>query len=409
MPVDVSPQQQVKIQLYPTQADFVHSPELYRSFISGIAAGKSFCGAYDLLRRAQPRRLYMVVAPSYPMLRDTSLRSVSEIGQKLRYIRATNRAEMLMTLGNGAEVIFRTADNPERLRGPNLSGAWLDEAALMPKAVYDIIIGRLRQGGESGWLSVTTTPKGKRHWTYDQFKPGTPNTALFLARTADNPFLPPEFEKNLRERYTSLFASQELDGMFVNMEGQLAMREWFPEAKERPAVFGRMCRFWDLAASTQDFSRGMPSDYTVGALLGYHEGVYWLGDVIRGKWGPGDVEDLVIKTAFADGRRVIVGMEQDPGSSGKLIVNTLQRRLPNFPFRAVRPMGDKVTRAMPLFAAAQNHKVRIIPGNWDINAFYEEVEAFPHGEHDDQIDAVGAGFNVLSSFNRISMINLKIG
>jgi phage terminase large subunit len=96
-------------------------------------------------------------------------------------------------LRTGAEVLFRSADEPDRLRGPNLSGVWLDEASLMPPDAFTVAIGRLRQAGAQGWLSATFTPKGRQHWTFETFATGRPDTALFQARTADNPCLPAGF------------------------------------------------------------------------------------------------------------------------------------------------------------------------------------------------------------------------
>ncbi len=57
----------------------------------------------------------------------------------------------------------------------------MDEASLSKQEAYDILIGRLREGGEQGWLSATFTPKGKTHWTYKKFGTGQPDTELIHA------------------------------------------------------------------------------------------------------------------------------------------------------------------------------------------------------------------------------------
>jgi len=130
-------------------------------------------------------------------------------------------------LSTGAEVLFRSADDPERLRGPNLSGVSLNEASLMPREAYDVCIASLRECGEQGWLSAGFTPKGFGHWTYQVFGQASPDTAIFHSRTGDNPFNPPGFQQTLERQYGagSLRASQELDGRFVSMAGA----EWPPE------------------------------------------------------------------------------------------------------------------------------------------------------------------------------------
>src|SRR5262249_62382638 len=84
----------------------------------------------------------------------------------------------------GATIRFRTAEDPEKMRGPNLSGCWLDEASLMLPDAFKICIAALREGGQQGWLTATFTPKGLAHWTYDTFGTAREDTACFHTRTA---------------------------------------------------------------------------------------------------------------------------------------------------------------------------------------------------------------------------------
>ncbi len=95
----------------------------------------------------------------------------------------------------------------------------MDEASLSKQEAFDILIGRLREGGEMGWLSATFTPKGKSHWTYKTFCTGAEDTQVITARSDENPFLPPTFVSNVRKRYTSEQARQELGGDFLEGAG----------------------------------------------------------------------------------------------------------------------------------------------------------------------------------------------
>ncbi len=221
------------IRLHPAQAAFRASSAIYRGYVGGIGSGKSFAGAYDLVRRAKPGRLYMVIAPTYPMMRDASLRSFLSIARDLSYLKAFKKNEMLATLGNGAEIIFRTSDDPERLRGPNLSGVWMDEASLMLKDAFDITIGRLREGGEQGWLAATFTPKGRGHWTFDVFGTGKSNTEIFHSRTDQNPFIISTFHDTLANIYDGAFKAQELGGEFVDEDDSFLI---IPPAWAKAAV-----------------------------------------------------------------------------------------------------------------------------------------------------------------------------
>lgn len=195
-------------------------------------------GAYDLIRRAKPARLYLVAAPTYPMLSDATLRTFLDIGRTLGVVVADGirKSPPSVRLTTGAEVLFRTADDPERLRGPNLSGAWLDEASLMQREARDVVIAALREGDERGGLSATFTPKGVAHWTYDYFgKPNRPDTSLFHAHTRDNPFLPAEFYETVARQYPSEMARQELAGEFLDTDEarQVIPTAWVRAAQAR--------------------------------------------------------------------------------------------------------------------------------------------------------------------------------
>ncbi len=205
--------------LFPKQAEFLDSNALLRGFVGGINSGKSFVGSYDVLRRARAGMLSLVTAPTYPMLRDATLRTFFYVANLLQIPVRFNRSDHLARLPNGAEVIFRSADDPERLRGPNLSHAWLDEASLMKREVLTVLLGRLRQGGKMGSLSATFTPKGIGHWTYETFGTARPDTAIFHASTLDNPFAPPDFVARLMAQYGgagSNLVLQELGGEFLD-------------------------------------------------------------------------------------------------------------------------------------------------------------------------------------------------
>lgn len=218
--------------LTPPQAAFRDAQTLYRAFVGGRGAGKSFIGAYDLIQRAKPGRLYLVGSPTYTMLADSSLRTFKAISRWLGVLKKMNDSDPRATLGNGAEIIFRSADNPDRWRGPNINGAWLDEAAEMSEDAFQILIACLREGGEQGWLSATFTPRGKGHWTYNAFaRPDAngnapPNVTLIRSTTAQNPFLPVGFEETVRRQYGPARAAQELAGDFTDIEGAIFRAAW---------------------------------------------------------------------------------------------------------------------------------------------------------------------------------------
>jgi len=388
-------EQTIEIRLHPAQAAFRASDALYRGFVGGVGSGKSWVGAYDMLVRAsQQLGLYAVYAPTYPMLRDATHRSFAEIGGELRVIEEEHKGEFRTVLSNGAEVLFRSLDDPERARGPNLSGAWMDEASLVARAAFDVVIGRLRQDGRQGWLSATFTPKGRQHWTYEVFGKAAENTALFRASTRDNPFLPDGFYHAVRGQYSGQLAEQELEGAFIDMSGGIAKRAWFEIVDAAPSDAKRV-RYWEFAATSKTQKGGDP-DYTAGTLMATRDGTWYVEHVIRGRFGPGEVERVVRQTAESDGRDVAIGMEQEPGSSGKLFSAAMVRALAGWNVKAMPSTGDKVQRAMPFVAQAEAGNVRLVAGSWNA-AWLDEVTMVPESPHDDQWDSAAGAFGMLTS------------
>lgn len=60
----------------------------------------------------------------------------------------------------------------------------------------------------------------------------------------------------------------------------------------------------------------------------------------------------------------------------------------------VKVTGQKVTRAGVPSSAAESGNVRLVQGSWN-KVFFDEVEAFPMGAHDDQVDALSGAFSVI--------------
>src|SRR5262249_36264827 len=145
-------------------------------------------------------------------------------------------------------------------------------------------------------------------------------------------------------------------------------------------------RAWDLAATAP--KPGKDPDWTAGVLLGREgqHGDFYILDVRRVRDTPQAVERLLLQTAALDGKQVVGSVGQGPGSSGVARADRSARLLAGYRFRAERSTGDKVARAMPLASSAEAGLVKLARGSWN-EAFLDEAESFPLGDHDDQVDA----------------------
>ena len=194
------------------QLEFWQSQKRFRAFVGGVGSGKTRAGVVELLRQPAGSRI-TVVAPTYRMLEDATIQTFKEVGESFFRPEDFKRSDNKCRLVNGTEILFRSCDDPDKLRGPNLSAFWLDEAAMMPQLVWDLMIGRLRLEPGVGW--VTTTPRGK-NWLYKVFvTEGREDYHLVQCSSKTNTFLPSYFIKALEEKYSGHWLKQELEGEFV--------------------------------------------------------------------------------------------------------------------------------------------------------------------------------------------------
>ena len=92
---------------------------------------------------------------------------------------------------------------------------------------------------------------------------------------------------------------------------------------------------------------------------------------------------------------------------GRAVVQDLRRDagLGRFAFRQVNVRGDKLTRALAWLNLAEEGKLRLVRGPW-IDDLIDEVCRFPHGRHDDQIDAISIAVEMLT-FRRPSFVSFR--
>lgn len=205
------------------QLEFWKADHRFRAFVGGVGSGKTRAGVVEVLRQPGGSR-GTVVAPTYRMLQDATIHTFLEVTEAAGVLTEYKKSDQMAYLQNGTEILFRSCDDPDKLRGPNLGWFWLDEAAMMPQMVWDLMIGRLRLGPGRGW--ATTTPRGM-NWLYKLFvKQEREDYNLVQCSSKTNTFLPAYFIKSLEEKYSGHFKKQELEGAFVEFTEAAAYEDF---------------------------------------------------------------------------------------------------------------------------------------------------------------------------------------
>lgn len=291
-----------------------------------------------------------------------------------------------------------------KYQGAEFQFVGVDETTQIAENNYRYLFSRLRR-----LLGVpipirmrgASNPGGEGHeWVKRRFIiEGRPARRIFIpAKMDDNPFLDiAEYNESLNELDPITRAQLRNGDWEVKTEGSMFHREWFEiiSARDVPKSI-RLVRFWDLAA-TKQHKKNKDPDWTVGLALGEYKGQYYLIDIRRDRKRPAEVEQMVQRAAFFDGSRTVIGMEQEPGSSGVIVSDHYARNvLRGFTYKPMRSTGNKILRATPVSCASENRLIKVVQGSWN-GAFFDEIESFPNGDHDDQVDALSGAFEMLKS------------
>lgn len=255
----------------------------------------------------------------------------------------------------------------------------------------DDLIGRLIKAFPGRWENIV----------FPAIAEGEPGTQDIIGRKPGEALFPQRYSvEDLREMQEEL-GSTYFQALFqqhpVDESKKISDGAWLKIVELCPQLntpFVRLARVWDLAATEGG------GDWTTGTLGAYDRsnGYFYILNVIRRQLSPQQAETLVRATAITDGPEVLIGIEQEPGSSGKSLVNHYERNVvPEFKLEPIPVSGknSKLIRAQPLLAAAEASKVMLVRGDWN-ETFIREFDLFPAAPYDDQVDTAAACYTRLS-------------
>jgi predicted phage terminase large subunit-like protein len=309
------------------------------------------------------------------------------------------------TFPSGATISFgylETDDDLEMYQGSEFQFIGFDEATQFPFHHYRYMFSRLRKSRDVPVplrIRCASNPGGIGHdWVKERF--------ILNGELAGRPFVPASVHDNpsldvaayieTLQELDPVTRAQILEGDW-NVSGQAGFfsRQHIEVIPSMPATPVTSVRHWDLA-TTAPTSQNPDPDYLAGVRMDVlPSGVAVISHIVRARVNPGDAADIVRQTALADGEEVRISIEQEPGASGKLLVDDWRARLlPEFAVSGIRATGSKQARAAALAAALSARQVLVLSGPWTL-AFLDELEAFPDGPHDDQVDAASGAYQAL--------------
>jgi predicted phage terminase large subunit-like protein len=324
-----------------------------------------------------------------------------------------NANSYVATFPSGARISFGYLNNTNdylRYKGSEFQFIGMDEVTEIRESDYRYLFSRLRRPASGPLAQVPLRMRAASNpapnWVRQRFiVEGQEKGRIFVpSKLTDNPgidaasyrqalsALDPVERRRLEE---GDWWSTTLGSLFERTSIVIVDHSDIPQITSS----ARAVRFWDLAATEPSPNYPDP-DWTVGTLMIFDNGVAHVLDVKKIRAKGDKVEQFIAQTAYEDGKGVPIRMEQEPGSSGKALVDQYAR---------IRSTGDKLTRARPFAAAVANGNVRIVRSAW-ISDWLDELSSFPEAaNHDDQVDSAVGAFSYLTGLGlpqrkRVSII-----
>jgi phage terminase large subunit-like protein len=352
--------------------------------LAGRGFGKTRTGAEMIRARALARtaRRLALVAPTAGDARDvmvegeSGILAISPAWERPRYEPSKRR----LTWPNGAVGTVFSAEEPERLRGPQHDAAWCDElASWRYPETWDMLMFGLRLGTDPQ-VVVTTTPRPTR-LLHELI--ADPTVVVTRGTTYENRTnLAPGFLGQIIRKYQGTrLGRQELEAeLLEDVPGALWNRGIIEAARSRttPSLTRVVVAIDPAVSATEE------ADETGIVVAGKDDyGHGWVLADASGRYKPTEWAKTAISAYHSHCADRIVA---EVNNGGEMVEATLRMIEPDVPFAAVRASRGKITRAEPVAALYEQGRVH-------------HLGTFPHLE--DQMCAFTDGNRLITKTRRV--------
>ena len=236
------------------------SDAFVRGIMGPVGSGKSALCTNELLRLImhQPNSRWVVVRNTYRELEDTTINTWMDWARPLGEFKHRTMTHYIKQGEHTAEVLFRALDRPQdigKLLSLELTGAWVNEAREIPKAIIDMLQTRLgryppiRDGGPvRSCLLLDTNPPDDFSWWYRCFSDGnTPDGWELFRQPGGLDPLAENLDNLVPDYYQRIAAGKDQAWIDVYVNGQYGYvvdgKPVYPEFNARAHVAEKNIQF----------------------------------------------------------------------------------------------------------------------------------------------------------------------
>lgn len=228
------------------QLAFHESKARYRVAAFGRQSGKSTAAINELAKRAweKPGGVYWFISPTFDQARTQYRRFVSMLMPCSEIMVKKNQTELRVKFLNQSEVVFKSGEVGENLRGATLDGVVMDEVRDIHPDLWPMVI-RPMLSTTKGWACFISTPRGFDAF-YDLAEKAKTDKdwEFFSAPSTCNPlFTSQEFE-NARAEMSDSFFAQEILAEFRDLHAGSAYINFSDSNLKTTSPFTRDGSLW---------------------------------------------------------------------------------------------------------------------------------------------------------------------
>ena len=383
--------------------------------LAGRGAGKTRAAAETLAAWAweQPKTRWLVSAPTSGDLKGTCFEGDSGLLSVIPslLIQDYNKSLHELKLINGSFIKGIPASEPERFRGPQFHGGWLDELAAWEylRDSWDMIQFGIRLGTRTK-LICSTTPKPK-DVVMELIERESDDVVITRASTYSNiNNLAKSFQKQILQYEGTNLGRQEIHAEIIDPEeGGIVKRDWFrlwPDGRTFPKL-EYIIQSYDCA--TSDKTHNDPTgSITLGVFKPQDGGMsVMVLDCWKEHMQYPDLRPKVINefdTVYGEGkeRKLVDLILVEDKSAGISLIQDLQRA--HLPVHAYNPgRADKVQRLSIVANIIKAGRVWVPESSqrkgfvrdW-AEGMVSEICSFPEGTvHDEYVDCMSQALRYL--------------
>lgn len=310
-----------------------------------------------------------------------------------------NQQKGLLVIGdNNGYVDFRSSDRPENWEGFGYHRIFLNEAGIIlnDRYLFENAVLPMLMDFADGQLIAAGTPKlrqGKGRLFAELWQRCVDKVPGYFGRrftSFDNPFITRDAVLELCRELGTAESKQEVYGLFVEPEGTRLKREWLR--------FGSPFPRWEREQITiavgvdLAIKKTTQADYTAAVVVARcPEGYTYVLDAARTKVPFHQI--LLFINAMAEKWGADIVSIEETQFQAAVVQEML--RLTTHNVRGERPDADKITRFQAV--EARYERGLILHASYLPGEFQDELLAFPMGDHDDFVDALGLAFRAAAS------------